>query len=661
LKKPFVQEFELKSAQKQAEKLLGVINQFGYYQDQPEIVQWLMTHTNLHLNLQVQFDTQTELRQKNIAQLLSLVSNLRLSDTEACPAAISISRCLGQLQAVANARPDFTDSVMTFNLDDEYFSFSSQQWTDLITRSRVSIMLRNIILLRGRSNNGWVFFDSPSVYLDLQMNAGSDSGMLSLGKARIDGRLTAEAFNNNVKPTLMALSDIVDKLPIDAEEKRHFTDFVLNNLQTYSDRYINAWLNYFRQFQIRIDNPWTLNYVLDQIQQSNSPLQETLLQIKNNTALDMPPLPYFQSFAQRLTVFRFIQRLMQEKNGEYPEFQKYQAIMLQMQNDISSQEPYVPKKFGDDAAGLKAALTPVGRVAWPMLLNEEGSYIKLVKNWLQSAEILSAWQTPFLAPVKKVSELGTLEIQQVTDGIWQDIWNSNVLPQLDKFPFQQEAGQDRELTVDDLNKVFHPKQGAFWIGFNQYLTPLCVFGNGVWAQRQELVDKIPMPKHFLDRLNTVQQLTANLWDVQGNPKPLQFSVMPGLMPTFDTKLMPRATLVSLTYLRIGSSSILGFNQKPDWQNLSLEWWTSQATEVGMEFRKDAGTTRSYADINISDSNWNFYRLLQQGKMTMTNSYGQKNIPYVWHLSHPDYPQQLLNLEFSFKNNPWSIFAKLAGS
>lgn len=279
LKRPFVQEAEFKALQQELVPFLGIIDQLNYYNQQPEITQWLVQHTNLRRNATVKYDSQSGLDQKSIGQLLGLVSNLKFSNTDNCDVTLSLKECLGLIQELANAKTDTTSPDMIFSLDGEYFSFTLQQWVDLIKRSRVSMMLRNLIY-NHRNYDGWVFFNSPSTYTDVEMNSSNNGGMLFAGKARIDGRLTVDAFEQFVKPAIIDLSDIVAKLPIDANEKQYFGDFVLKNLSTYSDRYVSSYLNYFRQFQVRIDSTWGLNYVLDDLQQPNSQLLETLVQIK---------------------------------------------------------------------------------------------------------------------------------------------------------------------------------------------------------------------------------------------------------------------------------------------------------------------------------------------------------------------------------------------
>jgi hypothetical protein len=652
LKNQFIEQAEFNALQVKLVPFLQFLDVLEYYKPQADAITWMKEHTSLHFD----FNDKSELRQKSLSDLLTLVSHLNLIKTDNCPVTSSLSECLNMVQAIANNKVDDDLSEMEINLGGEDFSFRAKQWNELITRSRITLMLRNMI--SNHSNyDGWLFFSSPSIYMDTEMNSSNNGDLLFSGKARLDGRLTSDAFEKNVKPYIIALNDIVTNLPIDASRKKYFNDFVLRHLDSYSDRYVSSYLNYFKQFQINIDSAWGLNYVLLDLQKPNSQLMDALVQIKNNTALTLSASPHFQSFAQKLTVFRFVHHLMEEKNGVYPEFQKYQLLMSQMQQEMNVHEPYEPKKSteeGSDAEALKGALSPVGRVAWAMLLNEDSSYLKLTKSWLQNVGIQDDWQQVFLAPVQKVKEFGTTEINRNIAGIWADIWDSNVTPLLVKFPFNEHADPDNELTAEEIIKTFHPKQGLFWVTFKQYLAPLSRFSNGVWVRRHELSDKLVLPVNYLVRLNAAQQLTNKLWDSQGNPKPLVLSVKPGLLPTFDSKQIPLAPLVSLAYLRQGNASVLSFNQQAEWQKFSLEWWLAQPAEVGMEFRKDADPTRVYTDMVVEDSNWNLFKLLQRGHVAETQR-------YRWSLAHPNFPQQPLNLEFLLQGNPMAVFSNLAGS
>jgi hypothetical protein len=169
-----------------------------------------------------------------------------------------------------------------------------------------------------------------------------------------------------------------------------------------------------------------------------------------------------------------------------------------------------------------------------------------------------------------------------------------------------------------------------------------------------------MPANFLIRLNAVQALSSSLWNEEGIQKPLAFKVKSGLLPTFDSKQIPNPPIVSLSYLREGAASALGFNQMSAWQSMKLEWWSKTDAQVGMEFRKDKNPVRAFTDITYSDSNWNLFRLLRgayyQGNISDRN---HPNITFRWSLAHPDFPQQPMNIEFIFEKSPAFVFQNLA--
>jgi type VI secretion system protein ImpL len=649
LKKPFVEEKEIETLKEKLVPFLGVMDSLDYYVEHDEISEWLKNNTGLRLNTQ----NESELRQRNILKLLTLVNNLKIERYYNCIASSSLKECLDGVQIILNdKKTDDKKSSIEFNLDNKHFVFDPIQFDDLIIRSKISLMLRKFINSH-KVYDGSIFFSTLQFDNDLNINFYKNSGVPLTTRTTVDRRFTYDAFEQNVKPSVIAITDEIEKLPIDINEKKRFNEFIFKNFEVYSDEYVSAYLNYFKQFQVNIDSIWGINYVIDDIQKSNSQLQDVLIDIKTNTKLNLPEGPAFRSFAQKLAVFRFIHQLMEEKNGVYPRFQKYQSMMSQMQHEINSQDDYIPKKT-EENGDLKAALPSIGRVAWAMDMNEESSYLKLVQNWLQSEGIQDAWQQPFLAPVQKVKEFGTNEINQMVNYIWSDIWDSNVLPLLSEFPFSTNAGLDKELTIDNLTRIFHPKQGEFWNTFGRYLAPMYRLNNGVWVRRQELNKSVVLPANLTERLNAIARLTNNLWNEQGNPKPLELLVKPGLLPTFDNQQMPNAPLVALTYLRKGGGSVLGFNQQSEWQKFYVEWWKIEPTIVGMEFRRDNDPDRAYADLSVSDSNWSLFRLLLQGRVIS----GQR---YYWSVAHPNFPKEPLGIEFLFQSNPFALFSTLSGS
>ncbi len=653
LESQFIDESAIDLISQDTSKLLKFMDELNSHSHENMMMKWLIENTGLEIDLESYSMQQNELRQKPMQNLLRLLSRINDQTKENCPEKLSIHLCIKKVQEIYQHKINTENITMKFTLAGDGFLYETKNFNDLLQQHHLVMALRNSML--NHKSEGWIFFNKEYSYLDVEMNATNAGDMLFSGKSFIDGRLTAEAFEKDVKPVILELSSVIAKLPIKENEKRRFTKYILKNLNIYSSLYVKSYYSYFQSLKVHMDSEWEFNYILEQLQQPYSPLLDALELIKENTELDLSGSQQFNIFKNQLSVFNFVKKLMKGKDGVYPEFQKYQLIISQMHAELSSKDPYKEENPDDEAALLKGTITPMGRVAWGMLFNEDSSYLKQVRNWLLNAGIPKNWQQPFLAPVLKASTLGTSEIKTAIHSIWLDMWHSNITPLFVKFPFTLSAGQDKELLFEDLHKILHPKQGVFWQTFNKYLAPLYHYNNKKWMERQELHGKLELPKNILKRVNAAQQLTNHLWDNNGVPKPFKILVKPGLLPFYNMKQIPNAPLVALNYLREGGSSVLGFNQQVVWQTLALEWWMPQLAEVGMKFLKnDDDLDHIFTNISVTNSQWNFFRLLQKGESTGNNH-------YRWLLAHPELPKQPLSIEFSFKSAPWGLFTNLSGS
>ncbi|MGI9211823.1 MAG: hypothetical protein ACR2HF_05070, partial [Methylococcaceae bacterium] len=671
--KSYITDSEIQHLHKKTDELLEVINRIETYKFQDQLIKWLTLHTPYKQTQIKIYDDFIQLRQEGIRKLLELMRSLQTGKPDE-GVQLSLAQCLEQVLALSKlenlAKPE--EDEIFFSLDGHTFKFNAATFRQLMNRSRMTLLLRNFMQAHNQ-NDGWVFFDRDKTLTDLEMNAGNEGAILFAGKGRVDGRLTRVAFDQYVKPGLLSLSDNIEKLPIASEEKLRFEDFLVRNLLIYADRYASAYTGYFRQLDIRVDSAWSLKFILQQLQTPDSPLLQTLLSIKENTQLDVPAGIHFQAIREKLAVFKFIQRLMADQNGVYQEFGKYQLLMLQMQAELDNTGTATDmgiKKDEMPGAGLKSALSPLGRVSLGVLLNEDTSYLRLVSTWLQNAGITDFWQKPFLAPVLGVRDLGRVEISQSVQGIWKDIWSSNVQGLLPRFPLNRMGDKDSELTPADLIRVLHPKEGSFWMPFNRYLAGLFRYSNGKWAKREELMDVLNLPSLMLNHLNIIQNITSTLWDEAGNPKAMQFMARSELLPKAQTgqssgvvkpswlasvlASAPPPQLASLAYLRCGNSSLIGFNQQPAWQKFSVEWWNNPPASVGLEFREEDPASRTHADLVVSDSSWNFLRLIMQADQSNTG------YQYRWHLYHPVWPDQHFAMIFSFQTSPYEPFQTAAG-
>jgi len=411
-------------------------------------------------------------------------------------------------------------------------------------------------------------------------------------------------------------------------------------MASYSKRYVFSYYHYYDSFHVKADFLTALRYVLTHIQLPSSQFQEFLLVIKDNTALELEDSPFLHPFAAKLKEFDFFRRLLGEDNGSYPELEKYKFIMAQLQTDIENNQPFVPDNDADSAAALKSRLSSLGRICLSEFCNQEDSYLALVKMWMNSIGAEAKWQRLFLEPVLRAYALGKIEVEGVIHKTWQNLWDSDIQPVLDKFPFDMKA--DAIVDPEWLEVVIHPG-GSFWKGFESLIAPLCVKRGQVWEEKTSSMGALLLPQNMLKTVNSMEYLKTALWDGKGLPRPLVFSVKPQLLP----KKRIDETVAVLSFLHSGKSSVFGFNQQPAWSRLEIAWWDRQTAAVGLEFAKPFDKRKTYRKITIPSSSWSFHRLLRKAQLFEDQT-------AVWELKASS-GQEPLAVQFSIKPDPWGLF------
>ena len=120
-----------------------------------------------------------------------------------------------------------------------------------------------------------------------------------------------------------------------------------------------------------------------------------------------------------------------------------------------------------------------------------------------------------------------------------------------------------------------------------------------------------MPDDMLPTLNQVEQLKKNMWDTKGKPIPIALFIKPTPLPPIS-RYGEDTPVAVLSYLRTGKSSVFGFNQQPEWQPFTVQWWENQEASVGVSFAARGDSSDGYGTITGPISGWSFYRLLQKG-------------------------------------------------
>ncbi len=639
-KQPLITTSYLDFLRREAKSLLKASDSVTRYDQASEVAAALMKSVKGCPNFGWIQRRQSRVGQKALREALKQIEHTGIAYPP--PEGMQLSQLMESLGVMNTlAKRSKNDKPYQFQLAGEQFSLSPGEWKALANRSRMTLFIKDFVALN-RTNSGFIFFQKQSHYPEIILNPGNDGQLFFAGKARIDGRLTKMAFEQDVKPVLTKMPELLKSLPIAEQYKRWFSTFISSQTEAYAGKYAGAYTAYYQAFHIQAANQGELSFLLGQLPLSTSQFQDLFNTMKENTVLDLGDSPYLKVFGQKLAPFDFIRRLMADKPGTPPELDRYKALIQQLHDQIESTEPYVAKDKADDAAALKSLLSPLGRVSLAMLRGESDSYLNLVRAWLKSTGIDPQWQTPFLEPVQLACGLGRSDIESTVNKVWNDLDLTCIQPVLHKFPLDPES--EVEVLPEELEKVISPN-GTFWKTFRQYLAPVCQEASGKWFVRVPPYGVIRIPERMLKVANQLSVISSSLWDAKGLPIPFSITVKSSpLPPRVEKGLTP-----VLAYLKCGKATALGFNQQPMGQTMNIEWWKSQSASVGLEFQ-DAkkGGSKTYKEVSVPESFWGFFRLLRKAACP------EKGV-YSWQFADPGNSLGAVQIEYSMKPDPWAVF------
>jgi hypothetical protein len=539
------------------------------------------------------------------------------------------------------AREDEGGETLKFDIAGEVFEYDEKKWKELTINSAITLSLRDFIAANERGD-GLLFFGVDEGFTDIQMNPTNEGRFLFLGKGKVDGRFTRDAFEEKVKPALMELPEFLDSLRIEQSEKDRFRNLVFRETQAFADKYVEEWRNYYWDFDVQAESLEELRYVLTQMQLPSSPFQNFLTVIKENTVLELGDNLFFSPLEAKLKTFDFIGRVMEKRKDSVPELENYRAILAQMQRDLETKKSPTPAEAADDSSLFESQLSPLGRFFLTVLRGEENSYLNLAEKWIKNVGISGEYQHLFLEPFRQAYQLGRPEVKEKVNNLWSELYLSDIQPLVSKFPFDQKA--EVAISPSDLATVLSPQQGTFWKAFKIFLSPVCRETGGIFTERKCPLGSLGLSKDLLNTLNNISRIGRTLWDEKGLPQPLVLYFKPFPLPALTDKEM----VAVLSYLQFGNSSVFGFNQRPAWQKFELEWWKEQPAAVGFEFKTSPDTPSIYKAITVPESNWSFLRLLALGNVV------DKDV-LVWKVERPEYPGDYLTVKFASKSDPWAVF------
>jgi len=644
--RPWITKAHLEKLQKEGQRgleLLDKLDRYDLYAKFSELLDSELKELKPILNIDFIWIPRKggRINRESIRPFLSLLRGLSITYTEVKE--LSLGQLVDYIEGMMtiSSKQSNEGERFRFNLAGEYFEFTERRWKDLIIRSIMILSLRDFIT-ENRQGDGLMFFEMYDRFDDIGMNPTNEGRFLFMGKARVDGKFTREAFEAKVKPVLLELPEFLKSLPIEKSEKARLRNSVFREVQAYAERYFDQWRDYYWHFDVQAQSIEELRYVLNQMQLPSSAFQDFLMTIEENTVLELGDNTYFTPFESGLRTFAFIGRVMQKRKDEVPELQSYRAILAQMQRDLESDAPPAPNDLQENTNILESQLSPLGRFFLAVLRGDENSYLVLGEKWASNVGIDRKYRQLFLQPFRQAYLLGRPEVRGKINDLWSELRLSDIDPIASKFPFNLKA--DTAVDPGDLETVLHPQQGTFWRAFELFLSPVCRETGGILRERTCILGSLKLPEEMLDTVNNVSRLSKTLWDDKGQPKPLIFYFKSFPLPA----MIEGDPIAVLSYLQSGKSSAFGFNQRPAWQKFELEWWQEQPAAVGLEFKTSPEDPSIYRTIAIPNSNWSFHRLLKESKVA------DKNV-LTWKIVSPEYPTETLKVQFATKSDPWELF------
>lgn len=525
---------------------------------------------------------------------------------------------------------------------------SPGEWDKLITRSRAALLLREFVD-RKRGDFRHALFTNPGAYRGVSLD-GAEATSFVVGRARVEGLYTAEAIEDKLKPPLVKLPSLLQALPVPEADKQLFAEFVINKLEEYRDVYVAEWKGYWDSFKPVAKTPAALKFALAQLQLPTSPLRRLLKDVSKHTALTLPEdNPFFEPLGTIPSTFAFLRSLAPQPGGDMPALKEYFDIVGRLQATLEGAAPAPaggaggkgPKGEADEEeaapSGLREELSPLGAIALAIYREEEDAFSTQIERWLMGLNVETRWWEPFTGVVDRAYALGQKEVERgVVEG-WSDLYSTYVVPLQRSYPFQADSQATANPNVVDA--ALKPGD-AFWAGFESDVGPVLQRTRAGWEPRKSRRAPIAVPAEVLPTVRRLARLRDLLYDREGKPRPLMVLVRPMPLPT----ARQGQYFALASFLQVGAASIFGFNQRPDWIALRLEWWKADVAAAGAVLSPDGLAKKLYRSVTVPEAQWSFHTLLQRGTRN-----GQT---WEWPVAAPD--GETFKVAFQISGDPWEI-------
>lgn len=512
--------------------------------------------------------------------------------------------------------------------------------------------------------------------------------------------IISEIYNRNllqkeILPLLHELRQaLAGSVALSPEEKLALSRLVQAEVRTYARNYctaLQAAYDAYDGFPASASLP-ELRTALLGLAAPGSSFVEHLRTITENARTEGQNEPYLRPLHDCLSPYRPLAALVEpSKEGGYPGLKPYKDILTQLASELVTapnagtpptatperalpttaaaapsaasavaKEPAQPSPASTTTASLDATLlarlSPAAKTALQLL--EAGPQQSAIEHFLDEAGIAHSLRRPFLRPLSVIYRRGMGELESALSRHAKE----EIAPPLQRifagFPFKRRSSQ--EITVEQLDQL-NPTSGVLWNSVKRnYIEP------GFLQERSGQLIAAPAPigsefapprlsNDLLLLLNQALRLRRVLFREDGTRQPLRFRVrmlpIPAA-PTHGLSLAVRKPQPTASFLSVGKTQIVGFNQQENGKPLEVEWWTPGTAAVGIEYTPTESTRTETRSLEIGETQWPLYRLLMRAAISDEST--------VYFQLARESESSRWSIGFVFDPDPWSLLAPARG-
>ncbi len=570
-----------------------------------------------------------------------------------------------QLLTDLDARKRNDDQVFAFEIEEHSFSFSARTWADILLRGRNQLVLGALYKSTDLAGDGAA--PSPGRHRSHHRHGTPEETKpdrlpgrhhrrhhrhgskrhepapsaapatpqtpLSAAESRQYSRASYEQDMKNLLQKLDKALGENSGLP--AAQRQYLTQYVEGEARRYADRYCAALMFQYKSYVFPGGAISSTRPALIELLQPGGSLITHLKAVADNASLPGLDGRFMQPLASCLSQLKPVISLVVMKDGGYPALKPYAEIIAGVLKELDAGKPAQVSEDGK-LAGLPELLSPLGRIGLAVLMDQESSPARKLEQFVENVGLGGPLAPPLLAPIQHLARLGQTEVEQVLGQQWE-LTQQLLRPPLSRYPFDRRA--ERELQPSEL-EVFKPVTGTFWAAFRPVFAPVCIENGGVFSARKWPRGSLTLPRDMLPLVNQLAVLTNTLYAKDGVRKPIELAVK-----ALPVGVCDPARPASVSFLSAGKAQVFGVNTRPATTTLPLPWWQQDIAAVGLEFAR-SGQARSAQSIEVADSLWNFFRLLERSQIT--------DRVYTWSLPSGD-TKSPCEVRFEFDRDPTALF------